>query len=47
MTIPSASAYGNLEGGKDGLFAVVDDIPAGDVEGIWMSWNGGYIKTKH
>lgn len=38
--------YGNLEGGKRGLLAAVAEIPAEDVEGIWMSWNGGYIKTK-
>ena len=38
--------YGNLEGGKDGLLAAVAEIPSEDVEGIWMSWNGGYIKTK-
>lgn len=38
--------YGNLEGGKHGLLAAVAEIPAEDVEGIWLSWNGGYIKTK-
>lgn len=37
--------YGNLEGGKEGLLSAVGNISAEDTEGIYMSWNGGYIKT--
>ena len=38
--------YGNLEGGKDRLIAAVEEIPLEDMEGLFMKWNYGYVKTE-
>lgn len=38
--------YGNLEGGKDRLIVAVEEIPLEDMEGLFMKWNYGYVKTE-
>ena len=39
-------AYGSPDGGKDRLLSAVGHIPAEDIEGIYLTWDGGYVKTK-
>lgn len=39
-------AYGSPDGGKDGLLSAIENIPAEDIEGIYLTWDGGYVKTK-
>lgn len=38
--------YGSPDGGKDRLLSAVGHIPAEDIEGIYLTWDGGYVKTK-